>query len=391
MSSKPHLNIQRIKILIIVLNILLLSIISYPKLNIQGSQKIDETIIENITSFNSLLPTIYDNAKNSVVSITVQRLSFENNKQNDSVNNNSLYNVISSGSGFIINNDGHIVTNYHVVKDSKLFNVRFLNGNSYSAVLIGKDPFSDIAVLQLNPSALFKQEVVPLSFGSSSTLKIGQQVVAIGNPAGFSGTMSEGIISQLNIVRPDYATGVFRSGLIQTDVPLASGSSGGPLIDMTGKVIGVTSSQSNEVDFISFAIPSDKVIKIATEIIKTGVYKNRWLGINGIDITPDIAKIMGLSDTKGLIVKHVTKGSPAYHAGITAGNESKKISLYGQNTDINSDADVIIGIDNITIRYIGDMLNYLDTKSIGENVTLKAVKNMLIKNISVKIAERSSN
>jgi S1-C subfamily serine protease len=356
--------------------------------------------VSNATKQDGLLTEIYDKSSVSIVSITSkggQGLANQGGLSNETI---SLGDEQSSiGSGFLIDNDGHVITNSHVVEQYTEFDVRFLDGTIYPATLIGKDPLSDIAVLQIDPAAIYKHALKQLPLGSSSVLKIGQQVVAIGNPQGYSGTMTEGIISQLNIVRPNVDFGGYMPGMIQTDAPLDHGSSGGPLLNLAGEVIGITSSQSQEANFISFAIPADKAKRIAFALLdprNNGTYKHNWLGLNGADITPDIARLMGLSDTRGVVVTDVAPGSPAEKAGISAGNDTNRIILYGEYTQTNSNADVITKIDkdldnpndDVIIRQMADILNYLDAKPIGEKLILKIVRDKKVISIPLEIGER---
>jgi S1-C subfamily serine protease len=358
--------------------------------------------VSNISKQDGLLTGIYDESSVSIVSITSKGGQSLANKAELSNETISLGDKQSSiGSGFLIDNDGHVITNSHVVGEYPAFDVRFLDGTIYPATLIGKDPLSDIAVLQINPAAIYNHALKPLPLGSSSVLKIGQQVVAIGNPQGYSGTMTEGIISQLNIVRPNNDFGGYMPGMIQTDAPLDHGSSGGPLINLAGEVIGITSSQSQESNFISFAIPADKAKRIAFALLdprNNGTYKHNWLGLNGADITPDIARLMGLSETRGVVVTDVATGSPAEKAGISAGNDTNRIILYGQYTQVNSNADVITKIDkdlnnpndDVIIRQMADVLNYLDATPIGEKLILKIVRDKKVISIPIEIGERPS-
>jgi S1-C subfamily serine protease len=367
----------------------------------------------NLTSQDTLLSELYNTTVQSVVSITTNvdpRFINPANNDNDD-NRSSLFHdsvdvPLGFGSGFIYDKDGHIVTNYHVLEGGTSADVKFLNGNSYSATLVGKDPLSDLAVLQIDPAALFREKLVPLELGSSSALKVGQQMVAIGNPVGiFSGTLTEGIISQLNGIFPDLARGVYSSGLIQIDVPITHGNSGGPLLNLEGKVVGITTLGYNNpndptapIGFINFAIPSNKIARIVPELISNGTYQHAWLGIDVIDVTPYIAENIGLSEARGSVVYAVSPGSPADIAGINTGNTDNRITvlanLFGimhDKIDINSDADVIIGVDDKQIRQRADLINYIDSKSIGDTVTLKIIREGIIRNVEATLAKSSAN
>jgi S1-C subfamily serine protease len=178
--------------------------------------------------------------------------------------------------------------------------------------------------------------------------------------------------------------------MIQIDVPTTHGNSGGPLLNLDGQVIGITELGLPQVGFLNFAIPADKVAKVVPQLISNGTYKNVWLGISGTDVTPDIAKAVGLNQAKGVIVIYVTPDSPAYTAGVRSGNNENRLMLYGSDSNINSDADIVVGIDDKQVRQQGDLLNYIDSKSPGDQVTLKVVRNKLILDLRAVLTERPS-
>lgn len=283
------------------------------------------------------------------------------------------------GSGFVYDAAGHIVTNSHVIEGASVIDVRFLNGNSYSANVTGNDIYSDLAVVKLDNSALSKQNLKPLSL-SNSSLQIGQPVVAIGNPLGLTGSMTQGIISQVNRVQPDVNTGrFFVSGLIQTDAQITHGNSGGPLLDLKGQVVGVTERGILSEEFptitqpgFNFAISSDTIKKVVPQLISNKSYSHPWLGLHVIDVSQGIAQKLGRSEARGIIVLDVTPGSPADLAGITEGTNSTIVN-YQQ---FNSDADIIVAADDKPVRERSDLINYIDgKKSPGDTIKLKLVRN----------------
>lgn len=331
-----------------------------------------------------ILPQLFNHVENSVVQITSKvPLS-----TNIIINGNPIEGQSTAlGSGFIFDKEGHIITNYHVVQESDQVHVTFVDGNVYTADVIGKDIFSDLAVVQLDKSALSKENLTPLRLSYSSAIEVGQQIVVIGNPFGLSGSMTHGIISQLNRLLPAPEFKFSFPGIIQIDAATNPGNSGGPLLNLYGEVIGVTTAiASNTGSFsgIGFAIPSKTVQKIVPQLILHGSYQHAWLGIAGSDVTPDIAKAMRLNETKGVIVESVTLGSPADLARIKSG--TKTVTISGR--DVNTDADIIIGIDSQQIRKIDDIINYIDTKSVGQTVVLKVLRNGNIQNIDVSLAAR---
>jgi S1-C subfamily serine protease len=343
----------------------------------------------------SSLPDLFDAAKASVVEINVlvpitnQHLLIHGTPK-------TSY-MVQEGSGFVYDSDAHIVTNDHVVRRATTIDVRFLDGNVYSAHVSGEDPYSDLAVLQLEPLAVgnvMAKEIKPLVLGNSSSVRVGESVVAIGNPLGLTGSMTQGIISQTDRVKPDALLGKFYvAGLIQTDAAISHGNSGGPLLTLDGKVIGVTErgQPSDEgaglVPGINFAIPSNTVERVIPELISHGTYKHSWLGVHVIDINPDIARALSLKTPEGVLVVGITTGSPAYMAGLSSGKNSTVVD--GQS--LNTDADIIIGMDGKRVRVISDLINYVDSKVPGDNVVLKLFRNdKPIHDITVKLAARPS-
>jgi S1-C subfamily serine protease len=350
------------------------------------------SIISNTSSVS--LPELFKKVKDSVVKITVT---------GDIPNPHILVNGTpigdqfrSRGSGFIYDKDGHIITNYHVVNNSQTISISFLDGNSYSANIVGIDGYSDLAVLQVDSSALFREQLKPLSLANSSSVEVGQPVVAIGNPLGLTGSMTQGIISQTNRIAPDALTGKFLvADLIQTDAAINPGNSGGPLLDLNGEVIGVNELGGTYAG-IGFTIPSNTVQRIVPQLLSRGSYTHAWLGMHIFDVLPSIAENIGLKEAKGVVVVDVKPGSPADLAGL------KGIEFVSNNNNTTSGeqipsaggsggatADVILGIDDKLVRDMSDLINYLDIKSPGDNVLLKVFRSDgIIHNVDVKVGER---
>ena len=196
------------------------------------------------------------------------------------------------GSGFVYDKQGHIITNTHVIDGASTADVTFVDGNTYRAKLIGKDTSGDIAVLQITDD-FSPENLIPIPIVNSSSLQVGQQVIAIGNPFGLSDTMTTGIISQTGRLLPNPDTRFSTPGTIQTDAAINPGNSGGPLLNMLGQIIGINTainSATGEFSGIGFAVPSNMIIKEVPTIIKTGTYKHPWLGIAGSTTTPDMAE-----------------------------------------------------------------------------------------------------
>lgn len=289
------------------------------------------------------------------------------------------------GSGFVFDTRGHIITNNHVVENSEKIIVTFLDGSSFNAEIIGTDPFTDIAVVKVvaDPSLLH-----PLQLGDSSNLKVGMEVVAIGNPFGLSGSMTSGIVSQLGRLLPSQDTGFSIPDVIQTDAAINPGNSGGPLLNMRGEVIGInTAIQSITGEFtgVGFSIPSQTVAKIVPQLISKGEYDHPWVGISGRDIDPDLAKILNIRDTRGFLIVTVIEDSPAYKAGLQGTSEAVEID--GVTYQIGG--DIILSVDGKPVREISDILIHLQReKSVGDEMVLEILRDGRTTNMVVELVER---
>ena len=276
----------------------------------------------------------------------------------------------SQGSGFVYDSLGHIVTNFHVIENAINVEVFFPDRTSFKASIVGFDPYSDLAVLKIDPG---NKTLHPLILGNSSNLRVGQPVLAIGNPYGFAASLTSGVISQLN--RYLYSPGGrLIPNVIQFDAAVNPGSSGGPLLDYSGRVIGVTTaiySETGQFAGIGFAIPSNTVARVVESIIKTGKYQHPWIGISGIDVNMEIARLMNLPEARGFLITGVQEGSPADKAGLRAGEKIVTIHVDGRLRKINIGGDVILAIDHIKIFGLADLLAYLEEyKRPGDKITL---------------------
>src|SRR5918911_5219296 len=306
---------------------------------------------------------IFNNAKNSVVQITS---TVNTAIPNIIINGNPLQRRSTSlGSGFVFDPaKGLIITNNHVIQGADKVDVTFIDGNTYSAKVIGADPFGDLAVLQITDD-FSSQHLTALSLANSSQLQVGQQVIAIGNPFALSDTMTNGIISQVGRVLPNQEMGFSIPDVIQTNAAINPGNSGGPLLDLHGNVIGVNSaitSQTGEFAGVGFAIPSNTVARIVPYLIKDGKYDHPWLGIAGVNLTPNLAQQLGLPrDSKGVVVASVTPGSAADIAGIIGRVENGNIPA----------GDIITAIDGHQVKRMEDIISYVEEqKSVGDKVVI---------------------
>lgn len=344
--------------------------------NINGDAfKLGQISTVEATNSELTLPDLFDRVEKSVVEIT------------DSVKSNPTDSRL--GSGFVYDNNSHIITNYHVVNGGKgdKLDVTFPDGTVYHATLIGSDPFTDLAVLYVTDVP--KDKIVPLPLANSSAARVGEQVAAFGNPFGLSGTMTDGIISGVGRIIPSQEAGDFSiPDVIQTDAPINPGNSGGPLLNTRGEVIGINSaifSTTGQFAGIGFAIPSNTISKVVPSLVTTGSFKHSWLGISGTDMTSGIADALGLKEPRGFLVVDVVQGSPAAKAGIRGGD--KQATIDGR--PIKLGGDVIVGIDGKTVRKIDDILVYLEReKSIGDTITLTVLRNGQEQNINVILGSR---
>ena len=314
---------------------------------------------------------IFEKSESGVVRVNVQR--------------NETTEVIGGiGSGFVFDKKGHIITNAHVVKDAVKIVVTFLDGRSYNAEIIGTDEFTDLAIIKVNADLVLLH---PLSIGDSSNLKVGEQIAAIGNPFGLSGSMTSGIVSQLGRLLPSGAVYLIPD-VIQTDAAINPGNSGGPLLNMRGEIVGInTAIQSGTGEFtgVGFSIPSQTVAKIVPTLIEKGEYKHPWIGISGRDIDPDMANVLNLKDAIGFLVITVTEDSPASNAGLIGSD--KTIEVEGVNYPIGG--DIILSVDGIEVRKIDDILIHLQrAKTVGSEMILEILRDGRTTNVTIVLQER---
>ena len=314
---------------------------------------------------------IFEKSEAGVVRVNVQR-------------NETLEGVNGVGSGFVFDKRGHIITNAHVVDDAKKVVVTFLDGRSYNAEVIGIDKFTDIAIIKVNTDLIRLQ---PLPLGDSSNLKVGEPIAAIGNPFGLSGSMTTGIVSQLERLLPS-GSGYSIPDVIQTDAAINPGNSGGPLLNMRGEIVGINTaiqSATGEFTGVGFAIPSQTVAKIVPTIIEKGEYKHPWIGISGRDIDPDLAKVLGLKDAVGFLIVTVVEDSPASKAGLIG--SSKTVEIQGRNYPTGG--DIILSVDGTEVRKIDDILIHLQRdKSVGNEMDLEILRDGRTTNVTIILQER---
>ena len=295
----------------------------------------------------------------------------------------------ATGSGFVIDNEGHILTNNHVVSGASRIQVKLgASDTTYGATVVGADPATDIALLKVDAPS---DQLHPLALGESSKLEVGDPVVAIGNPFGLDRTVTSGIVSALQrqIQAPN---GFSISNVIQTDAAINPGNSGGPLIDASGNVVGINSqietggSGSGNVG-IGFAIPIDTARTEIKQLETTGKVEHAFLGITGTSITPDLARAVNLPVKEGVLVQEVVKGGPADKAGIQGGGTSATI----EGASFSLGGDIITEVNGRKISSMEDVVNVVNSAKPGETVELTVLRGGSTKTVSVTFGERPAS
>jgi S1-C subfamily serine protease len=286
-----------------------------------------------------------------------------------------------TGSGFIIDKEGHIVTNYHVIEGAESIEVTLADGTRAPARVVGVDPLNDLAVIKIDVQP---DRLVPVELGSSSDLLVGQRALAIGNPFGLDRTLTVGVISSLG--RPlELRSGWVIYDVIQTDAAINPGNSGGPLLDLRGRVIGVNTAIEIEAENIAFAIPVDTVKRVVPELIAYGRYRHPWLGLAGYSITPELAEALGLPVEKGILVGRLYRNGPAFKAGIRGGNRPVIVG----NWRVWVGGDIITAVDGNEMEDMEDLIAYLEReKKVGQSVKLSIIRDGREKVLEVELGER---
>ena len=289
------------------------------------------------------------------------------------------------GSGFVIDKAGHIVTNYHVVRGSNAIQVSFSNNERFGARLVGVDPSTDIAVLKV---AVKARALKPLALGDSDTVRVGDQVIAIGNPFGLDRSVTAGIVSavQRRISAPNNLS---ISHVIQTDAALNHGNSGGPLLDAQGDVIGVnaqieTGGVSDGNVGIGFAIPINTVKNVVAQLIKRGRVEHPFLGIEGKTLAPQIAQLFHLPVKSGVLVASVRQGTSAAHAGLKPA--TNQVTVEGESWPAGG--DVIVAVDGRPVPTVERLIDLIGTKKPGDKIQLEIVRGTSRRTLSVTLGRQ---
>jgi S1-C subfamily serine protease len=346
--------------------------------NLKSTQNITYQDVTYILNQNASLSALYEQVKESVVVIQGIIVQYD-------IFHRPYYSQVQ-GSGFVYNFAGQIViiTNYHVINDAINITATFTNGNGYAATALGSDPYADLAVLSTDaPQAEYKS----LEIVSSSTLEVGDPVIAVGTPYGLAGSMTTGIVSALGrTITEDLTGGYPIANVIQTTTPLNPGNSGGPLLNYLGQVVGVTTAIVSDSEGLGFAIPSNTILREIESLVTEGSYNQHpWLGASGIDMTYAIAQAMNTNVTYGWLITQITTGGPADNAGLQSGTQQALIA--GQYVTIGG--DLITAIDQTRITNFDNLSTYLEEHTTPQqNISITIVRNNQTITIAMQLAPR---
>ena len=272
-----------------------------------------------------------------------------------------------TGSGFVWDDAGHIVTNYHVIEDASRIEVIFSDESQVEAEVVGVDPRNDLAVLRVDPAATALQ---PLALGAAETIRVGQRAIAIGNPFGLDRTLTTGVVSALG--RPlETETGDYIFNVIQTDAAINPGNSGGPLLNSRGEVIGINTAIQEGAEGIGFAVPVETLRRVVPVLVAEGQYRHPTLGLLGYSITAPLAEALGLPVDNGVLVAQLARGGPADAAGVRG---AQREAIVG-NRRVLAGGDILTHLDGRAIADWNALLEYLElNKRVGDSVTLSLLR-----------------
>jgi S1-C subfamily serine protease len=319
--------------------------------------------------------TVYDKVADGVVNITSTAI------QMDFFLN--AFPTQGSGSGSIIDTKGNILTNHHVVANARTLEVTLADESKWPAKLIGSDPDSDLAVIKIDAP---KEKLKVISMGDSKNLKIGQKVLAIGNPFGLERTLTTGIISSLGrTIRSD--SGTLMEDIIQTDAAINPGNSGGPLLNSEGEIIGINSaivSPSGGSVGIGFAIPANTAKRVVPELLSKGYVTYPWIGATIQSLIPEIAKYLKVSVERGAMISEVAKGGPADKAGLKGGSQRVQVG----NMIVLVGGDIVVKVDQRDVKTNDELIRYVREKKPGETILLKVLRKERFEEVKVTLGER---
>ncbi len=328
-----------------------------------GGDSLDSEEQNNILVYRKNIP--------SVVNITSKAVTFD-----------FFYGLVpqeGQGSGFVIDKEGHILTNYHVIADARQVEVTLHNRKKYRATVVGTDPAHDLAVIKIDAPNL-----VPAVLGDSRNLQVGQKVYAIGNPFGLAGTMTRGIVSSIRPVKEPNGAAIDEA--IQTDAAINPGNSGGPLMNWHGEVIGINTmilSSVGQNAGIGFAIPINTAKAVLNDLVTLGRVRRPALGVSTIPVGPELAEQMGLPVDFGLLIVKVSPGGAAERAGLRGGSER----AYLGNIPIMLGGDLIVAIDGGNIQDQADLAQVMNAHRAGDTVKVTVYRGKQKMDVSVTLGE----
>ncbi len=322
--------------------------------------------------------SIYERLNRAVVNVT--SVSFEYNWFLEPVPKEG------TGSGSIIDQKGHVLTNYHVIKDARELSVTLADGMNYKGEIVGVDPENDLAVIKFDPNG---QRLTTIPFGSSADLRVGQKVLAIGNPFALDRTLTTGIVSGLGRpVRTD--SGLLIREMIQTDASINPGNSGGPLLNSRGEMIGINTmiySPSGGSVGIGFAVPVDTAKRVVPDLLRYGEVQRGWIDIVPVQLFSALVRYASLPVSEGVLVSEVEPGSNADRAGLKGGEKAVR---YGRSI-IKLGGDIIVEVDGMAVATLMDLLGALEDNKPGETVEVKVLRDRQDKTLYVKLSKRPQN
>jgi putative serine protease PepD len=331
--------------------------------------------VQGLSPEEQIVIAVYKRASPGVVHITSTALAYD-----------FFFNPVpqkGTGSGFVLDDRGYILTNNHVVEEADRLEVTLTDKSKVRATLVGRDPSNDLAVIKIDVP---KEKLFPLKLGNSDALQVGQMAIAIGNPFGLERTVTRGVVSSVGRTLRSESGRQIR-GIIQTDAPINPGNSGGPLLNSRGEVIGINSAiytPSGGSVGIGFAIPVNTAKRLLPELIAKGRVSHPWLGISGLDITPEVAKALKLAVQGGVMVIQVSPKGPAGRAGIKG---STKRTRFG-NTLVSVGGDIIIKVNGRKIQSVDEMTAFLDAEhKVGDTVKIELLRDGRPLTVSVRLGE----
>jgi S1-C subfamily serine protease len=346
--------------------------------NAQSTQNNTYQNVTYVIGENASLSQLYEQVKESVVVIQGMLVQYD-------IFRRPYYTQVQ-GSGFVYNFTGQVVviTNYHVVEDAINITVTFINGNAYAATVLGSDPYVDLSVLSTDAP---QSECIPLEIVGSSTLNVGDPVIAVGTPYGLAGSMTTGIVSALGRTITEEMSGRYPiANVIQTSTPINPGNSGGPLLNYLGQVVGITTAIVSDSQGLGFAIPSSTILREIESLITNGSYNQHpWLGATGTDMTYAIAKAMSVNTTYGWLIVEITNGGPADEANLQGG--TKQVLVAGELTTIGG--DIIIAINGTRITNTDALSTYIEEyTSPNQTISVTIVRGSETATLSVTLGTR---